>query len=293
MTAPCPGAGSRHGSVGAVSERGSSTSPSEQLETPQVPAAEYDTEYYLHACMGADTWRESGGETAHPLYEGALTLAGLRSGERVLDIGTGRGEILPTALRRGASEAVGVDYAEAAIELARRTLAAAGDPPEARALHADARRLPVPDAHFDLATMIDVVEHLTPDELDHALREGLRALRPGGRLFVHTALNPLIYDVTYRLQRALTPTRRRTWPANPRTDEEKRMHVNEQTPRSLRLALRRAGYSDVRASLGRWVHADFVPSKRARRTYHRLARVPGLRLLTIADVHAVAFRPVR
>lgn len=261
------------------------------LSAPEVPAADYDSDYFLHACMGADAWRESAGEEAHPLYDGMLTLAELKRGERVLDVGTGRGELLPAAVRRGAAEAVGVDYAEAAIELARQTLAAAGNPPQASALLADARRLPVPDSHFDLATMLDVVEHLNEAELRHALQEARRALRPRGRLFVHTALNPLIYDVTYRAQRALVPTRWRRWPAEPRSGDERRYHVNEQTPRSLRRAMRGAGFVEVRTSLGRWVHADFVPSQRARRTYHRLARVPGLRVLAIADVYALAIEP--
>jgi len=264
---------------------------SEPLSAPEVAAADYDSEYFLHSCMGADAWRETDGQGADPLYQGMLALAGMQPGERVLDLGTGRGELLVAALRAGAAEAVGVDYAEAAIELARRTLAGAGDPPQARALLADARRLPVDDGGFDLVTMLDVVEHLTDAELDHALGEARRALRPGGRLFVHTALNPLIYDVTYRLQRALVPARRRSWPAEPRSEDELRFHVNEQTPRSLRRAMRRAGFVDVETGLGRWVHTDFVPAERARRTYHRLARLPGLRLLAIADVHGIAVAP--
>ena len=71
---------------------------------------------------------------------------------------------------------------------------------------------------------------------------------------------------------ALTPARRRTWPANPGTRPERLMHVNEQTVSSLRRTLRDAGFADVRVTLGEWVHAEFVLAKRARRLYSRLGR---------------------
>ena len=110
----------------------------------------------------------------------------MKPGWQVLDIGTGRGELVRVALEWGAVEAVGVDYSEAAIELARKTLAQAGNPPGARIELADARRIPVDDDRYDLVTLLDVVEHLTPDELELSLAEARRALRPGGLLLTCT-----------------------------------------------------------------------------------------------------------
>jgi cyclopropane fatty-acyl-phospholipid synthase-like methyltransferase len=222
------------------------------LPPPAVPPDAYDEHYYRQVCAGADAWRASDGAEADPLYEGALRLAGLRAGEVVVDVGCGRGELVAVAARLGAARAVGIEYAAAAVALARETLAAADARATAEVLEADARALPFETGTIDLVTMLDVVEHLAPAELAAALLEARRVLRPGGRVFIHTMPNALIFRVTYRFQRLL----HRSWPANPRTEHERRMHVNEQTRGSLRRALRHAGFAAPDVWLGQWVRTD-------------------------------------
>lgn len=258
---------------------------------PAVPPEAYDEAYYRQVCAGAEDWVDSGGARASGLYAGILARAGLRAGETVLDIGTGRGELLAEAVDRGAGRAIGVDYSADAVELARLTLAARGVGERAEVHHADGRRLPLPEAGADLVTMVDVVEHLTPDELADALREAHRVLRPGGRVFVHTMPTRTLYDVTYRAHRLLVRARGHRWPQQPRNDWELQMHVNEQTRRSLRAALRRAGFDPVRVEAGAWVHTSFLPEPRHAALYHRIARVPGLRRWVVADLFATAVRP--
>ncbi|MHB8670261.1 MAG: class I SAM-dependent methyltransferase, partial [Acidimicrobiales bacterium] len=124
------------------------------------------------------------------------------------------------------------------------------------------------------------------------LREALRILRPNGRLLVHTMPTRTIYDVTYRLQRSLSPGRRRRWPADPRNDWERSLHVNEQTARALRRSLRAAGFVDARVRHGAWVHDEFVPDARARRLYARLARHRLTAPFGVADLWGQARRPV-
>lgn len=261
------------------------------LAPPAVPAEAYDRDYFLHKCIGADVWRESEGQKTDGRFEALARMAPVESGSRVLDLGTGRGEFLRAAIAHGAAEAVGVDYSADAIEFANKTLAAGGNPGAARALVADARDLPFESAHFDLVTMFDVVEHLTPAELEATLREARRTLRPGGAIFVHTAPNRLIYDVTYRLQRALAPWRWSRWPADPRIDHEHEMHVNEQSPAQLRRVLARAEFERAESWLGLWVYTGFVPSPRAQRTYHRLAKVGPLRRFAVTNIFARGIRP--
>ncbi len=258
---------------------------------PAVPASVYDADYYLHACAGAEPWSASGGRERDPLYRGSLERAGLRPGDVVVDLGTGRGELLADAVALGAAAAVGVEYSHDALGLVGQTLAAADVGGRAAAVAADARRLPLPDGFADLVTLLDIVEHLTPTELHAALVEARRILRPGGRVFVHTLPNRLVYDVTYRWQRAWHPRRRRDWPADPRVELERVMHVNEQSPGRLRRALAGAGLTDVTVSLGATVYDAFVPDERARRTYHRLARLPGVARFGIADLWAEATKP--
>ncbi len=261
------------------------------LPEPAVSHEEYDREYFLSCCAGADQWRESGGRTPSGIYRGVLTMAGLRPGETVVDIGTGRGELVAVAIEQGAARATGVDYSGAAVDLARETLAAHSLDERASVVLADARAIPLRDGEADLVTLIDVVEHLRPEELDVTLAEAARLLRPGGRVFVHTMPNRLIYDVTYRFQRLAWPPRWRRWPAEPRTDVERTMHVNEQTLRSMRGVLAQAGFQDVHAEHGKWLHTAFVPDKRARRLYPLLARWKVTAPLGACDLFARGVKP--
>jgi hypothetical protein len=95
--------------------------------------------------------------------------------------------------------------------------------------------------------------------------------------------NRLVYEVTYRLRR-LVPGRR-SWPVDPRNDLARVMHVNEQTARSLRRSLVRAGF-DAQVGLGEWIHTDHVPAPSAKRLHHRLAKLGPLAHLGVADLWA-------
>lgn len=260
------------------------------LEPPAVAAKVYDEDYYLHWCAGYEEWGDSGGSRPDALYEGSLTKARMRPGDVLVDLGTGRGELLAVAVSRGASRAVGVEYSHSALDFARKTLGASGAESRAIVLAADTRRLPLPDAMADLVTMLDIVEHLTPPELHQTLLEARRVLRPGGRLFAHTTPTRTIYDVTYRIQRLAVPGRRRSWPVDPRVELERVMHVNEQTRGSLTRALRSAGFGNVNVERGEWIHDTFVPEGKPRHLYHRLARHRLTAWLAIADLWAEATR---
>ena len=183
-----------------------------------------------------------------------------------------------------------MEYAEAATLLARQTFASRGVADRAAVVLADARQLPMPDQSFDMVTMLDVIEHLTPAELDAALREAHRVLRPGGLLVGHTFPTRTIYDVTYRLMRTAWPAWR-GWPRDPRVEYEHLMHVNEQTLRGLRAAVKSAGFPSARVNLGEWVYTDFVPSARGRAVYARLARHRLTRPLGVANIWVHARRP--
>lgn len=259
------------------------------LAPPVVPAGVYTEEYYTGCCAGHEEWVRSGGADAAGVYAHCLRLAGLARGDIVLDIGTGRGELLAVAVEQGAARAIGVEYAAAAIALARQTLDRRGVGQRAGVVLADSRRLPLSDASIDIVTLLDVVEHLAESELDGTLDEARRVLRRGGRVVVHTMPNREVYDMTYRWLRRVWPGARR-WPDDPRNDSERLMHVNEQSQSSLRAALRRAGFVDVDVVLGEWIYTEFVPSERAGRIYHWLARFDATRRFGVGNLLATATR---
>ena len=102
-----------------------------------------------------------------------------RRGEHILDIGCGNGAYDKKIAGTGAS-VQGIDIHEKRLSAARKYYR--GDRTEFHDM--DAARLEFPDASFDKAMSLCVVEHLEDDEL--VMRNVARALKPGG-LFVFSA----------------------------------------------------------------------------------------------------------
>lgn len=253
------------------------------LEPPAVPPEAYSEEYYLTISGGHSEWVASNGATTGGIYALALDKIGDMSGKVLIDIGTGRGELLSAALERGALHAYGVEYSESAVELARTSVHANSADTTATVLVADARRIPLPDATADIVTMLDVVEHLTPTELSASLAEARRLLRPGGLIAAHTYPTSTLYRV-YGIQRHLVPGRARRWPRDPRVPYERLMHVNEQSLRSLRTSFRAAGFVNLSVRPAGTVYTGHIPDQRARRIYGRLAKVPPLARFVVSNI---------
>ena len=131
----------------------------------------------------------------------------LRTGERVLDIGTGAGflanEIADAVSPSG--QVLGVDNSEAMLDAARRRCA---DKPWVRFEAGDATRLPVAEGGFDAAVSVQVYEYV--HDVERALAELKRVLRAGGRsVVVATDWDGIVWrsgDET-RMNRVLTAFR--------------------------------------------------------------------------------------
>lgn len=242
----------------------------EPRQSPVGPDA-YTEEYYLGCASGFDQWEASQGLDVPPLVFDVFRRAGIGPGCRVFDIGCGRGEVVLNAARAGAT-AVGIDYSDAALGLARRMQVLHPDfASRASFLKCDAKSLPLPSASVDRAFMLDVVEHLHPWELDLALREIRRVLRPDGALFIHTMPNRHFYRYVYPVLRLAARAQGTRLPVDPRSPYEHDLHVAEQTPATLRSSLRRAGF-EVRI----WF-SDFVRSPLRRGALDRVVRAVGKR----------------
>jgi SAM-dependent methyltransferase len=111
----------------------------------------------------------------------------------VLDVGAGNGYVLSRYAAAGARVS-GVDLTDKAIGLCRRRFELARLPGEF--LVASAESLPFPDASFDCVCSMGVLHH-TPD-IERALAEVRRVLRPGGRLILMVYhRNSVLYRVTF------------------------------------------------------------------------------------------------
>lgn len=152
----------------------------------------------------------------------------LEPGERVLDIGSGPGLLafdMAAAVGPG-GRVQGIDASEPMIAIASKRCAAQ---PWVRFEKADARKLPFPDAAFDLAVSTQVYEFVR--EIPAALAELNRVLRPGGRAaIVDTDYGSLVIHTENpaRMARVLA-----AW------DEH---FVHPHLPRTLSCELRRAGF---------------------------------------------------
>lgn len=218
-----------------------------------VSSRKYDQSYFLNDCDGADYWQKTSGNKLNPRLAYAWKLAKAKKGERILDFGCGRGEILLKAANKKA-QAFGVDYSSTAVLFTKETLKKNRVKGQVILL----RELPLPfeDNFFDAVFLLDVVEHLYPCQLDELLLQIKRVLKSEGRLVIHTSPNKIWLDFGYKYFTRFAnffPSKlvwepcfktRLNYQKNPRNTLEKQLHVNEQSPKSLSFSLENSGFKN-------------------------------------------------
>lgn len=184
---------------------------------------------------GLGTWRK---------YERATDLMAEPSVRDVIDIGCNRGSVEVLFSQRHPVRIK--DVRVAGVDVSSEAIA------QARALGFDwcsfdaydGKVLPFPDASFDLAILVEVIEHVIDKE--SLLHEIHRVLRPSGRVYLTTP-NPecLALRLESVMWRVLRWVARRPNPAKDRFI----------TSRDLAAALERAGLERVGAQAFGWPHA--------------------------------------
>jgi ubiquinone/menaquinone biosynthesis C-methylase UbiE len=121
-------------------------------------------------------------EAGKRLTRRVVDTLGLRPGEHVLDAGCGVGAPAIMVAQETGARVTGITISSAEATEAGQRAAASGLNGQVRFQHGDYMSIPYPDGTFDAVLAIESLTH-APD-LEAALREFSRVLRPGGRVAI-------------------------------------------------------------------------------------------------------------
>lgn len=201
----------------------------------------YHRDYYLKDCQGFEEFLRTRGKKLPRRLAKCLTLADVKPFEKVIDVGAGRGELSLHAALRGAT-VVAIDPSRDALKLLGEARAAWEPAPESTLqILGRGDALPIRAEWADVILLSDVVEHLFPEDLSKLIGECARALKPGGRLVIHTQPNRTLVELTVpflaRFSRLWGVALPRDLRSEMTPGSGKEYHPGEQSRRSLKKAL--------------------------------------------------------
>lgn len=217
------------------------------MELKEASPDFYSKEYFFGA-EGAELYLQTHGSALGAYRARVFQLADPQPGERILDLGCGRGEVVLACLRRGC-KVWGLDFSPDAVALTLETVRANDPSAEARLdlRSCDAADMEYDSELFDCVLTSDFVEHLLPERLDRIIKKVHRSLKPGGRFIVHTS--PSVGYLLFGQYVARLSEMLRGRPRQPlltfKSELEIGGHCNIQSVRSLRRLLE--GFSRTEA----------------------------------------------
>ena len=118
----------------------------------------------------------------------------IAQGDTLLDFGCGHQALFLRAVGRLLTHGIGLDYDAEPQRI----------PPNLEIRNEHFKdRLPFDDASFERVTMLAVLEHIEPSEIDILMREIHRVLKPGGKLLLTTPTprsKPLLEFLAFKLR---------------------------------------------------------------------------------------------
>ena len=240
-------------------------------QASEVKSSVYASKYYTNAFKGKleNFVKSLKSSQMGNRFEEVFRRADLKKGESVLDIGCGRGELVYYSLLKGASRACGIDYSQDALDIAQVALDKLPSDKRSRGSLkcSNVSDLELVDS-FDCCFLTDIVEHLTDTQLAKLFLEIKEHLTDKGRIIIHTAPNVNWLRFEYPLKRFFkipsTVIKRLTGKKPYKVPEDGgvlkkivayldlaymrdyynyslKMHINEQSPASLKKHLDKAG----------------------------------------------------
>ncbi|MFA4887696.1 MAG: class I SAM-dependent methyltransferase [Candidatus Nanoarchaeia archaeon] len=113
-----------------------------------------------------------------------LILPEFTKSDTVLDVGCGDGK-LTSLIAPNVKKVIGVDHQEYPLKFARLIFERLGLDNVTFKV-GDITKLSFPNNTFDKVTCFDVIEHIPQDMAEQGIKELLRVLKPGGRLYLTT-----------------------------------------------------------------------------------------------------------
>lgn len=223
----------------------------------------YDKDYYLKSLPGLEYLEK---DKVDPAISKTIQFGSITAGNRVLDFGCGRGNLVIELACRGVY-AVGVDFSENAVEFAKSyvTQFSEGIRNRSQFFQFTINELQF-ENEFDKIVFNQVYEHLRDWELTILIEKFKRALKPGGLLIISTPnlnyiryLYPLkrILELPFKsIKELLRIPRGKSKHASSfkkfikeifkikyPDSEHTKLHINLQTPHSMRSFLSQQGFS--------------------------------------------------
>ena len=199
----------------------------------------YTSQYYLEDCGGYVQYRENQGKRLEDArLMGVAAITGLKGEGRALDIGCGRGELAHYFAQEG-FEVTAIDYSKDAIELTEKSFE--GEPQLRRRVEVICSDVCTAklSGKYDVMVAADLIEHLSPRELETLYARLADHLARKGVLIVHTFPNKWYYEYEYGRKRRIAASVGAYLSPQPRSRYEQLMHINEQSPRVLKKSLER------------------------------------------------------
>jgi SAM-dependent methyltransferase len=185
------------------------------------------------------------------------------AGIRVLDAGCGEGVLVDEYAGRLAIEGIDPNYSSERVRAGSLTA------------------LPYPDASFDRALCLDVLEHLSFDEQPRAMAELFRTLKPGGELLVSV---PNLAHLQSRVHFLVLGRLIRTASEHKHPGDRPAVEYIEMARRAGFVLVERRGIFPTVPVLTRWIRRRPQALQPLHRWLSRLLPIPGwcfLNLLTL------------